>query len=274
MRFSGSAGVLAVLMAFSAAAPAVAGPNLLSNGGFESGGGGWRDWRGDWSTGYARSFFDTSPGHSGNYCLNLVATSASFGVYQTVLVTPGRYYRLECRWKGTFTSTENNWAEIELLQGPFDLVQADQRPEDLVHKVYSYDAPPDAPPVTFDWVWTPALDGSPVDPNGYRGIRQAVTNRLTVVLKAGAIGGPTTHVWFDDLALYEVGPTSGDFDIDGDVDLPDFGHFQACFNGPNRLPAQSGCADADFDHDSDVDLADFAMFQACFNGPNRPPACD
>jgi Concanavalin A-like lectin/glucanases superfamily len=66
---------------------------------------------------------------------------------------------------------------------------------------------------------------------------------------------------------------STDFDNDGDVDLADFSHFQACFNGPNRSPAASGCDDSDLDHDHDVDLADFATFQACFNGPNRPPAC-
>ncbi len=64
----------------------------------------------------------------------------------------------------------------------------------------------------------------------------------------------------------------GDFDHDGDVDLNDFGHFQTCFNGPNRLPA-TGCADADLDRDQDVDLADFQILQGCFNGPNRPPAC-
>jgi hypothetical protein len=69
-----------------------------------------------------------------------------------------------------------------------------------------------------------------------------------------------------------TGPAS-DFDTDGDVDLTDFGHFQSCFNGPNRPPAQANCGDADFNADNDVDLADFGTFQGCFNGPNRPPAC-
>jgi hypothetical protein len=64
-----------------------------------------------------------------------------------------------------------------------------------------------------------------------------------------------------------------DFDIDGDVDLVDFGILQACFNGPNRPSVSFECGDADLDHDGDVDLADFVVFQACFNGPNRPPAC-
>jgi hypothetical protein len=65
---------------------------------------------------------------------------------------------------------------------------------------------------------------------------------------------------------------AADFDADGDVDLTDFGRFQACFNGPNRQP-RPDCLDADLDGDSDIDLADFNAFQACFNGPNRPPAC-
>ncbi len=66
---------------------------------------------------------------------------------------------------------------------------------------------------------------------------------------------------------------AADFDKDADVDLADFSTFQACFNGPNRVPRQTGCTAADLDHDGDVDLADFAAFQTCFNGPNRPPRC-
>jgi hypothetical protein len=69
-----------------------------------------------------------------------------------------------------------------------------------------------------------------------------------------------------------TGPAA-DFDKDGDVDLADFLHFQACFNGPNRPAQQPNCGDADFNADQDVDLADFLVFQACFNGPNRPPNC-
>jgi hypothetical protein len=67
-----------------------------------------------------------------------------------------------------------------------------------------------------------------------------------------------------------------DHDGDRDVDLADFGAFQACFNGPNRAYQPTGelcmCMDTDPD-DGDVDLADFGVFQACFNGPNRPPRC-
>jgi predicted phosphodiesterase len=68
-----------------------------------------------------------------------------------------------------------------------------------------------------------------------------------------------------------------DADGDGDVDLADFGTFQACFNGPNRpwpvVADPNACRSFDQDNDGDVDLSDFSAFQACFNGPNRPPAC-
>ena len=69
-------------------------------------------------------------------------------------------------------------------------------------------------------------------------------------------------------------------DGDADVDLVDFGQFQACFNGPNREykiqsppEAKQKCTCVDVDHDNDVDLVDFGAFQGCFNGPNRPPKC-
>jgi hypothetical protein len=68
-----------------------------------------------------------------------------------------------------------------------------------------------------------------------------------------------------------------DADGDADVDLTDFGTFQACFNGPNRSWNPSGnpgaCFCFDQDGDRDVDLSDFGSFQSCFNGPNRPAAC-
>ncbi|MGB9623358.1 MAG: hypothetical protein ACPMAQ_00710 [Phycisphaerae bacterium] len=73
-------------------------------------------------------------------------------------------------------------------------------------------------------------------------------------------------------------PEQMDADGDGDVDLGDFGIFQACFNGPNRPykfgpdPRKCACMDAgDNPVVPDVDLSDFGKFQGCFNGPNRPP---
>lgn len=91
------------------------------------------------------------------------------------------------------------------------------------------------------------------------------------MLVVGSNYGAITNV--PEATITVIRGIFGDFEADNDVDLADFAHFRACFNGPNRVPAQSGCGDADADGDNDVDLNDFATFRACFNGPNRPPAC-
>jgi hypothetical protein len=72
---------------------------------------------------------------------------------------------------------------------------------------------------------------------------------------------------------------AADFDGDCDVDMDDFGHFQACVTGPfvpyNSLALPPGCTltpdinghiAADFDHDGDVDQVDAGIFQRCFSG--------
>jgi YD repeat-containing protein len=50
------------------------------------------------------------------------------------------------------------------------------------------------------------------------------------------------------------------------------------YDAMNRLvevrDLASSYAVPDFDFDADVDLTDFGVFNACYNGSNRPPACD
>ncbi len=54
-------------------------------------------------------------------------------------------------------------------------------------------------------------------------------------------------------------PMVGDADGDGDVDLFDYGAFQACFTGPEGI-ASDPCRDAfDIDADEDVDLVDYDL---------------
>lgn len=65
-----------------------------------------------------------------------------------------------------------------------------------------------------------------------------------------------------------------DFDGDGDVDLEDFGHLQACFNSSGVQHPDPGCLNADLDDDGDVDPQDYAIFRNCLGGSNRPPAPD
>jgi len=65
-----------------------------------------------------------------------------------------------------------------------------------------------------------------------------------------------------------------DFDLDGDVDQEDFGHFQKCLSGEG-FHWSSACGNADMDLDGDVDQTDFDLFQGCMSGANIPndPNC-
>ena len=66
----------------------------------------------------------------------------------------------------------------------------------------------------------------------------------------------------------------GDFDLDGDVDLDDFGHLQACLSGsvPQTLDS---CLNARLNPDEYVDAADVAIFRGCMSGADIPadPHC-
>ncbi len=57
----------------------------------------------------------------------------------------------------------------------------------------------------------------------------------------------------------------GDQDADGDVDLYDFGAFQACFDPDG--PLHTGCLVFDFDGDEDVGLDDLVSFESQLTGP-------
>lgn len=60
-----------------------------------------------------------------------------------------------------------------------------------------------------------------------------------------------------------------DFEVDGDVDLADFSHFQRCYTGPgNENPFEYGCFIFDSEGDDDVDLADFDYFFPLMTEPN------
>lgn len=58
----------------------------------------------------------------------------------------------------------------------------------------------------------------------------------------------------------------GDWEGDGDIDLLDWQHLQACFTGTGITPFEPGCEVFDFDADEDVDLFDFAGFQELVTG--------
>ncbi|MCP4246615.1 MAG: hypothetical protein GY778_06165 [bacterium] len=58
----------------------------------------------------------------------------------------------------------------------------------------------------------------------------------------------------------------GDCDLDGDVDLAEYGNFESCLTGPGG-GLGTGCDCFDVDADGDVTLFDFAEFQVAFTGP-------
>jgi hypothetical protein len=62
----------------------------------------------------------------------------------------------------------------------------------------------------------------------------------------------------------DCGPT-GDFDLDGDVDLLDFLEFQLCFTGEFEKVTPE-CVCADFDANGRVDLLDFGQFSLAYTG--------
>ncbi|MCK4660285.1 MAG: VCBS repeat-containing protein [Phycisphaerae bacterium] len=69
---------------------------------------------------------------------------------------------------------------------------------------------------------------------------------------------------------YEGQCLLGDCDLDGDVDLDDYGKFWRCLKGPDGPSSSSECECCDFDGDDDVDLQDFAGFQRAFNPTPSP----
>jgi hypothetical protein len=72
-------------------------------------------------------------------------------------------------------------------------------------------------------------------------------------------------------ADYGIRRLKGDFDDDGDVDLPDFVTFAGCFTGPDGS-ASEGCAPGDFDGDGDIDCDDWAEFVLAWTEPGHPPS--
>ncbi|MHC4443540.1 MAG: LamG-like jellyroll fold domain-containing protein [Planctomycetota bacterium] len=88
---------------------------------------------------------------------------------------------------------------------------------------------------------------------------------------------PECPAVFDTVNVYVCNHSGGpsDFDCDGDVDLEDFDHFQACASGPAIPQTDPTCHDADLDNEGDVDQSDFGLFQRCYSGSGNPadPSC-
>jgi len=123
-------------------------------------------------------------------------------------------------------------------------------------------------PIT-DWLWEFG-DGT-TSSQQHPSHTYAAAGLYTVTLTVTGPGGQNSHTRPDYIVV--EAPVAADFNEDGDVDVGDFGFFQACYNGPERPVPWAECAAADLDGDGDVDVMDFSKFQVCFNGANAPPAC-
>jgi len=123
---------------------------------------------------------------------------------------------------------------------------------------------------TPSWSVVQGTTGTEVDNSGFvSGWTPGAGNlglQVTFEIEASNSEGSDTESW--SVIVF----SKADFDLDGDVDLEDFGDFQACLSGDSR-PYEPGCENTDLDTDDDVDLADFGVFQSCMNGSNNLPDC-
>lgn len=188
--------------------------NLLTNPGFELGPSGavptgWTRWNATWSSGYSATA-DSNATYSGTYGLNETITgNASFGVYQQVSVAAGTAHKLNGMWKAV-TAGSSNWFEIILIDGAFNITQADSGSGMTVYNnvVAGWD-----PGALFNhlapasWAWQPfsATYGNDVSPYIDNGVRTASGSTMTVVLKIGSNNSSTKPtVYFDDITLTTV----------------------------------------------------------------------
>ncbi len=83
--------------------------------------------------------------------------------------------------------------------------------------------------------------------------------------EAALTDGNTYEMTFVTVYGRRPGMVFGDGDLDGDIDLDDFGLFLACFSGAGTPHApEEACARFDPDADGDVDFQDFCRFQRAF----------
>ncbi len=207
-----------------------------------------------------------------------------------VPLTPGQTYFIQWTSPGA-----NTWRLNENLPGQAYVGGVAQPSYDLLMSIAEFEGDPPPPPVA-DFSGSPLTGVAPFNVNFTDASTGVVVSRswsfgdtgtssdvnpvhtytapgsYTVSLTATGPGGNDTETKVN----YVVARTNiGDMDGDLDVDLTDFGYFQACLTGPGLGPVTGGCLYADLDLDLDADLEDFGILQGCMSGAGNPadPQC-
>lgn len=81
----------------------------------------------------------------------------------------------------------------------------------------------------------------------------------------------SSGVAIGDLWQFQVETVAADLDVDGDVDMVDFGIAQRCLTGSLIPGTDPDCLKADLDQDTDLDQHDLQFLIDCISGPNVPP---
>jgi hypothetical protein len=101
-------------------------------------------------------------------------------------------------------------------------------------------------------------------------VHEGLNSQITYSYAAFAHDGTPNHA--DPVHASGAPFALADFDRDFDVDLVNFGQFQACLTPAGSL-VQPGCEDTDLDGDLDVDQQDLSIFLPCLGGAGQAPGC-
>lgn len=133
---------------------------------------------------------------------------------------------------------------------------------------------------TTDYPQTPT-DGTllidyAIGPNQSRYVHHYnLTNATPYYYSAFAHNDGASLIYADPVFATGTPASPADMDRDGDVDMDDFGRFQACQTGIAVPQEDPDCLHARLDADEDVDENDHDVFMGCVTGANLPadPYC-
>jgi hypothetical protein len=186
---------------------------------------------------------------SSSYGAFWISDQAPIPSYHLRLVDPGGF--LQSEWVASVHSATSDGDIVQIVNGGYS---GGSYVYDSINGLRSLRK------FLIDSVGVPQVD----DTNFGGSIYFVGDNNKAVMLGQTTIEGSANEYWlirFD----YPTERIVGDCDLDGDIDLLEFGRFQLCYQGPDQ-PINIDCSCMDFDADGDVDLTDFAAFTSEFTG--------